>query len=171
MARSSETIVLDKGTQFTSAHHKVFNKNHAIEHVPSPSYQTQSNGQAGDVWREGLLRRLLNTDRMSIHSRLSGKSPAEVLMWRTVWTTNNAMLPRPVSSKPEQLLKRVTFNVGDLSYLAISGLVKPGPPPLLLDDLGFSIWNSSKQLNMDPTQEAVKKRIRDICVEDHAFQY
>ena len=80
------------------------------------------------VWAKGLLRRFLITDRMSIHPRLSGKLPAEVLMWRTVWTTNNAVLPRPASSKPEQLLKRVTFTVGDLSYLAISGLVKPGPP-------------------------------------------
>ena len=62
MAWSSETIVLDKGKQFTSVHLKVYYKNNAIEHVLSPSYHTQSNGQAGN-FGVTLKRALLKNKR------------------------------------------------------------------------------------------------------------
>ena len=63
--------------------------------------------------RKGSIRRILITYRTSVHPRLNGKSPAEVLMGRTIRTINYAMLPGTTSSKSENLLKRVTFNLGD----------------------------------------------------------
>ena len=62
---------------------------------------------------EGSIRRFLITYRTSVHLRFNRKSPAEVLMGRTIRTISHAMLPRTTSSKSEKLLKRVTFKVGD----------------------------------------------------------
>ena len=59
------------------------------------------------------MRRFLITYRTSVHPGLNGKSPAEVLMERTVRTINHPMLPGTMPSKPEKSLKRVNFSVGD----------------------------------------------------------
>ena len=123
-----ETIVSDNGTQFTSAQFNEYCKSHAIEHIRSPPYHPQSNGQAEKfvnplkrvllkIKEEGgteeSIRRFLITYRTSIHPKLNGKSPAEVLMGRTIRTINHAMLPGTTSSKSKKLLKQVTFNVSD----------------------------------------------------------
>ena len=123
-----ETTVLDNETRFTSAQFKEYCKNHAVSPVQSPLYHPQSNGQAEkfvdtskralrktkeEERTEWLIRRFLTTYRTSVHSRLNGKSLAEVLIWRTVRTINHATLIRSASCKPEKLLKRVTFKVGD----------------------------------------------------------
>ena len=115
-----ETIVSENETHFTSAQFKEYCKDHAIEHIRSPPYHPQSYGQAeifvdtlkrvllktvGEGGAEGSIRRFLITYRTSVHPRLNERSPADVLMGRTIRTINHAMLPRTNSSKSEKLLK------------------------------------------------------------------
>ena len=99
-----ETIVSDNETQFTSAQFNEYCKTLAIEHIRSPPYHPQSNGQAekfvnplkrallktkGEGGTEGSIRRFLITYRTSGHPRLNGKSPADE------WYRDNSTLVEP----------------------------------------------------------------------------
>ena len=71
--------------------------------------------------------------RSVVNPRLNGKSAAEVLMGITARTISHALLLNTTSSKPDELLKRVNFNVGDH---VLARDFRPGQPALLLDDVG-----------------------------------
>ena len=96
-----ETIVSDNGTQITSPQFDEYCNSHAIKHIRFPLYHHQSNGQAdkfvdslkrawlkikGEGGTEGSIRRFLITYRKSVHLMFNGKSPAEILMGRTIRT-------------------------------------------------------------------------------------
>ena len=109
------TIVSDNGTQFTSAVFADFCQRHAIEHIRSPPYHPQSNGQAErfvDTFKRALLKsRGEGTTAEAINGFLllyrttpnkalaQNQSPAEVLMGRKLRTTFSAMIPR--KAEPE----------------------------------------------------------------------
>ena len=85
--------------QFQSDQFKEYCKSHAIEHIQSPPYHPQSNGQTEkfvdtlkgallntkeEGGTEGFMLRFLITCRTSIHPRLNGQSPVEILMRGTM---------------------------------------------------------------------------------------
>ena len=104
-----KTLVSDNGTQFTSAIFHDFCKRYAIEHMFSPPYHPQSNGQAErfvDTFKRAILKsrgegttmetinRFLMLYRTTPNKALEQtQSPAEALFGRKVRTINSAMLP------------------------------------------------------------------------------
>ena len=126
-----DTIVSDNGTQFTSAIFSDYCKRHAIQHIFSPPYHPQSNGQAerfvdtlkrallkakGEGTTEEILQRFLLVYRTTPNKQLpEHQTPAEVLMNRKLRTTLSAMVPsaRP---PPPAAVSRNSFVVGTKVY-------------------------------------------------------
>ena len=104
-----ETIVSDNGTQFVSATFSEFCEANNIDHIRTPPYHPQSNGQAerfvdtfkralvkakGEVTTEEALQRFLLVYRSTPNkTQREGKSPAEALMGRKLRTINSALQP------------------------------------------------------------------------------
>ncbi|CAH8597340.1 unnamed protein product [Dicrocoelium dendriticum] len=104
-----EVLVSDNGTQFTSSIFEDFCRRHCIEHLRSPPYHPQSNGQAErfvDTFKRALLKsrgegtvdECLQAFLLSYRSTPNpatpgGQSPAEALMGRKLRTTNDALIP------------------------------------------------------------------------------
>ena len=76
------------------------------------------------------------------------------MMGRTVQTINHAMLPRATSSRPEKLLWRVIFRVGDHVLAHDFRPIQPGLPARLLDHLGvlYTKFNCSVKYGTDKNQ-------------------
>ncbi|CAL8101398.1 unnamed protein product [Calicophoron daubneyi] len=105
-----ETLVSDNGTQFTSEVFQDFCQRLAIQHVHSPPYHPQSNGQAerfvdtfkralakarGEGTPSSVLRVFLNAYRTTPNPNApQGKSPAECMLGRPIRTIFTNMLPR-----------------------------------------------------------------------------
>ncbi|MFH4981289.1 hypothetical protein AB6A40_007998, partial [Gnathostoma spinigerum] len=108
-----EVIVSDNGTQFTSTQFADFCKRNGIEHIFSPPYHPQSNGQAerfvdtfkrtmsklrGEETTAEALQTFLLSYRTTPNATLSDRSPAEVLLGRRLRTSLD--LIRPTSPTP-----------------------------------------------------------------------
>ena len=118
----------DNGTQFTSAQSKEYCKNHATEHVWSPPYHPQSNDQT-EKFVNTLKRPFAQNGREGRKGRINKTIPYHIqdnrppkAQWKVTCRSidgknclNNqpCVFPRATSNKPEKLLKRITFNVGD----------------------------------------------------------
>jgi hypothetical protein len=105
-----EVIVSDNGTQFTSTQFIEFCRENGIEHIRSPPYHPQSNGQAerfvdtfkrallksqGEGTTEEILQRFLLVYRSTPNPQTpNNKTPAEVLMGRKLRNINDALLPK-----------------------------------------------------------------------------
>ncbi|CAI2738846.1 unnamed protein product [Dicrocoelium dendriticum] len=128
-----EVLVSDNGTQFTSSVFEDFCRRHCIEHLRSPPYHPQSNGQAErfvDTFKRALLKsrgegtvdECLQAFLLSYRSTPNpatpgGQSPAEALMGRKLRTTNEALIPTekpPIHSGP--CTKHKDFAVGAPVY-------------------------------------------------------
>ncbi|CAH8633242.1 unnamed protein product [Schistosoma bovis] len=124
-----DAIVSDNGSQFTSSQFQSFCQRLAIKHLRSPPYHPQSNGQAErfvDTFKRALaktkgegtpadaLQNFLYVYRTTPNETLpERKSPAEILMGRSLKTIHSLMHPRnaptPVRTKFE---KQSTYEVG-----------------------------------------------------------
>ena len=108
-----DTIVSDNGSQFISSQFQDFCRQNAINHIFSPPYHPQSNGQAErfvDTFKRALLKargegassdiiqRFLLVYRTTPHDSLpGGQSPAEALMGRKLRTVHTALMPNYLS--------------------------------------------------------------------------
>ncbi|MFH4981910.1 hypothetical protein AB6A40_008619 [Gnathostoma spinigerum] len=103
-----EVIVSDNGTQFTSTQFAYFCKRNGIEHIFSPPYHPQSNGQAerfvdtfkrtmsklrGEETTAEALQTFLLSYRTTPNATLSNRSPAEVLLGRRLRTSLDLICP------------------------------------------------------------------------------
>ncbi|CAH8288100.1 unnamed protein product [Schistosoma rodhaini] len=129
-----ETIVTDNGSQFTSSQFREFCLQNSINHVRSPPYHPQSNGQAerfvdtfkramlkarGEGTTHDIIERFLIVYRTTPHDLLPNfKSPSEVLMGRKLRTIHNAMTPRRVAQQsPHMKNTRILYEVGAKVYV------------------------------------------------------
>ena len=110
------TLVSDNGRKFTSSEFAEFCQQNAIDHVRSPPFHPQSNGQAErfvDTFKrallkmegEGTLAEIIDTFLITYRSTPNpqapnGVSPAEALMQRKLRTSFDAIKPQTL--KPEQ---------------------------------------------------------------------
>ena len=103
------TIVSDNGSQFTSEQFEDFCKQNCIQHMRSPPYHPQSNGQAerfvdtfkraiikarGEGTTDEILQTFLSVYRTTPNpATSSGRSPAELLIGRKIRTIHQHLLP------------------------------------------------------------------------------
>nr|VZI20717.1 unnamed protein product [Spirometra erinaceieuropaei] len=116
---SPKVLVSDNGSQFTSSTFEDFCRQHNIQHLRSPPYQPQSNGQAErfvDTVKRALLKargegttdEIVQTFLFSYRATSNpaspgGVSPAEALMGRKLRTTFHALVPtgaQPAQTSP-----------------------------------------------------------------------
>ncbi|EGT46880.1 hypothetical protein CAEBREN_30086 [Caenorhabditis brenneri] len=92
-----ETIVSDNGTQFISKEFAAMCEEGGIEHIRSPPFHPQSNGQAergrGGVTEE-IMSQFLFHYRSSPSMALGGLSPAEVHFERRLRTRMSLLVPQ-----------------------------------------------------------------------------
>ncbi|BHF74808.1 hypothetical protein SprV_0501789600 [Sparganum proliferum] len=114
-----EVLVSDNGSQFTSSSFEDFCRQHNIQHLRSPPYHPQSNGQAErfiDTFKRALLKArgegttdeivqafLFSYSTTPNPASPGGVSPAEALMGRKLRTTFHALVPtgaQPLQTSP-----------------------------------------------------------------------
>ena len=121
-----ETIVTDNGSQFTSSIFKDWCQSNAIQHVRTPPYHPQSNGQAErfvDTFKRALLKsdgegpisKIINTFLQMYRSTPNpncpeGKSPAEIFLGRKLRTTLDCMLPTRASRGGRNIEMECQYN-------------------------------------------------------------
>ncbi|CAI2734266.1 unnamed protein product [Schistosoma spindalis] len=139
-------LVSDNGTQFTSSQFAEFCKQNGIEHIRTPPYHPQSNGQAEkfvDILKRALLKmgrednveealqQFLISYRITPSSNCQdGKSPAEIMFGRPIRTLLNVLNPKDKvyglqKNKEGNYPKIREFKVGDLVYARD---FRPGKP-------------------------------------------
>ena len=129
-----ETLVTDNGTQFTSFEFADFCRVNGIQHIRTPPYHPQSNGQVerfvdtlkrallkaqGEGNNEEILNAFLKTYRCTPHMILENKSPAEVMFGRKIRTSWDLIKPCKKNTQPTshtQVQRIRKFEVGDLVY-------------------------------------------------------
>ena len=132
-------MVTDNGTQFTSSQFAEFCRINGIEHVRTPPYHMQSNGQVerfvdtfkralvkaqGEGSIEEILHTFLITYRRTPHPRLpENKSPAELMFGRNICTPWDIIRPQREIQQSKSAVERTKerfcsreFSVGDLVY-------------------------------------------------------
>lgn len=143
-----ETLVSDNGTQFTSKEFAQMCRDAGIEHVRSPAFHPQSNGQAErfvDTLKRGLkklkgegnvsneiLSQFLLFYRSTPSNALGGLTPAEVHLGRRLRTRLSLMMPQlnetvkshfvPVMKDQfdkHHGVKARSYSVGDLVYAKV----------------------------------------------------
>ncbi|XP_029142978.1 uncharacterized protein K02A2.6-like, partial [Protobothrops mucrosquamatus] len=140
-----ETIVSDNGTQFTSAHFELFCKRNGINHVRSPPFHPQSNGQAerfvdtfkralqkskGEGTTADLIERFLLMYRATPNPQSpGGVSPAEALMNRKLRMPFDVIRPATIPTRRNQVMER-QFN---RRHGAIPRMFAPGESVLVRD--------------------------------------
>ncbi|BHF79292.1 hypothetical protein SprV_0602241200 [Sparganum proliferum] len=123
-----EVLVSDNGSQFTSSSFEDFCRQHNIQHLRSPPYHPQSNGQAErfvDTFKRALLkaRGEGTTDEMVQAFLFSyrttpnpaspgGVSPAEALMGRKLRTTFHALVPTGAQPSQTSPASRSKLSIG-----------------------------------------------------------
>ena len=126
-----EVIVTDNGSQFTSAEFADFCTRSNIQHVRTPPYHPQSNGQAerfvdtfkraalkahGEGTKDDTLQAFLLAYRTTPNPNASeGRSPAELLMGRQLRTVHHALIP--TKSRPDPLIHEISdFKLGEAVF-------------------------------------------------------
>ena len=128
-----ETMVTDNGTQFTSAQFQEFCLLKGIQHVKSPPYHPQSNGQAErfvDTFKRALLKsRGEGTTEENLQTFLlayritpnaatkDGLSPSELLMGRRIRTSFDLLKPLKATHESSQhTMESGVFKQGERIY-------------------------------------------------------
>ena len=127
-----DTIVSDNGTQFSSAQFKDFCIRAGIQHIHSPPYHPQSNGQAErfvDTFKRALLksRGEGNTEEILQEFLLAyrttpsptvpeGRTPAEALMGRKLRTVHSALIPVEPLPQLNDQANQGGFTIGSTVY-------------------------------------------------------
>ena len=133
-----DILVSDNGTQFTSAAFQNFCSRLSINHLRSPPYHPQSNGQAerfvdtfkrallksrGEGTTEEILQNFLFVYRTTPNPATpEGISPAEALMGRKLRTVHHALLPH----KPTGRLSTEPNNEFENGALVYARDYRPG---------------------------------------------
>nr|VZI45520.1 unnamed protein product [Spirometra erinaceieuropaei] len=123
-----EVLVSDNGSQFTSSSFEDFCRQHNIQHLRSPPYHPQSNGQAErfvDTFKRVLLKaRGEGTTDEIVQAFLfsyrttpnpaspAGVSPAEALMGRELRTTFHALVPTGAQPAQTSPVSRSKLSIG-----------------------------------------------------------
>nr|VZI33584.1 unnamed protein product [Spirometra erinaceieuropaei] len=123
-----EVRVSDNGSQFTSSSFEDFCRQHNIQHLRSPPYHPQSNGQAErfvDTFKRALLKaRGEGTTDEIVQAFLfsyrttpnpaspGGVSPAEALMGRKLRTTFHALVPTGAQPAQTSPVSRSKISIG-----------------------------------------------------------
>ena len=141
-----EILVSDNGTVFTPAEFSDFCKQNRIQHLRSPPFHPQSNGQAErfvDTFKRALLKLkgegstreiieiFLSSYRATPNSNCpNGKSPAEALMNRKIRLPTDVIRPSPSNSlkRNKTMEKQFKRRQGAMSHLFL-----PGQPVLAKD--------------------------------------
>ena len=127
-----DVIVSDNGTQFASALFSEFCRSLNIQHIHSPPYHPQSNGQAerfvdtfkrallksrGEGKTEDILQEFLLAYRTTPSPTVpEGRTPAEALMGRKLHTVHSALIP--IAPLPQQIdpTNHGGFTTGSMVY-------------------------------------------------------
>ncbi|GAA47926.1 hypothetical protein CLF_100974 [Clonorchis sinensis] len=142
-------IVSDNGSAFTSAKFSDFCQENSIQHVRSPPFHPQSNGQVErfvDTFKRALLKlkgegttpEIIETFLLSYRATPNvnaphGKSPAEVLMNRKIRLPVDVIRPTPHSPTGRNINMEVQFN---RHHGAVSNIFIPGQSVLAKDYRG-----------------------------------
>ncbi|CAH8498480.1 unnamed protein product [Schistosoma intercalatum] len=121
-----ELIVSDNGTQFTSEIFSQFCRQNGIQHIRTPPYHPQSNGQVerfvstfknalkkskGEGTTEDILERFLFIYRSTPNPQtINGLSPAEALLGRKIRTHFDVIRPTPAIEPQRNLSMEKQFN-------------------------------------------------------------
>lgn len=127
-----DMLVSDNGCQFTSAEFSNFCASLTIEHVRSPIYHPQSNGQAerfvdtfkralrkmhGEGRTEDLLQVFLRTYRSTPSMHVpNNSSPAEAFLGRRIKTIHDAMKPQILRKETINRNQHNGFRTADLKF-------------------------------------------------------
>lgn len=166
-----EILVSDNGTQFTSHAFQQFCAINGIEHLKSPPYHPQSNGQAErfvDTFKRALLKakgEALTAENLQTFLRCyrttpnssvpDNQSPAEIMLNRKVRTTFDLLRPSASSSSaPTRNIKMEkdfnarhgainrTYKAGDLVYaMQYSSNKRSWIPATVVERLGNVLYN------------------------------
>ncbi|XP_052895692.1 uncharacterized protein K02A2.6-like [Anopheles moucheti] len=125
------TLVSDNGPQFTSEVFSEFCERNGIEHIRTPPFHPQSNGQAerfvdtfkralrkiqvGSTSLEEALELFLQTYRSTPNPVLAQRTPAEVMIGRATRTVHHLLRP-PASSETITRSDIREWQPGDLVY-------------------------------------------------------
>nr|VZH99577.1 unnamed protein product [Spirometra erinaceieuropaei] len=161
-----EVLVSDNGSQFTSSSFEDFCRQHNIQHLRSPPYHPQSNGQAErfvDTFKRALLKsRGEGTTDEIVQALLfsyrttpnpaspGGVSPAETLMGRKLRTTFHALVPTGAQPAQTSPVSRSKLSIGTPVFVRdyragfpdwIEATVVSHRGSMLFDvDVGDDIW-------------------------------
>ncbi|BHF81902.1 hypothetical protein SprV_0802503700 [Sparganum proliferum] len=161
-----EVLVSDNGSQFTSSMFEDFCRQHNIQHLRSPSYHPQSNGQAErfvDTFKRALLKaRGEGTTDEIVQAFLfscrttpnpaspGGVSPAEALMGRKLRTTFHALGPTGAQPAQTSPVSRSKLSIGTPVFVRdyragfpdwIEATVVAHRGSMLFDvDVGDDVW-------------------------------
>uniref|UniRef100_A0A5S6QRN0 Integrase catalytic domain-containing protein n=1 Tax=Trichuris muris TaxID=70415 RepID=A0A5S6QRN0_TRIMR len=136
-----DTLVPDNGTQFRSSEFKDFCQRNGIDHIFSPPYHPQSNGQAErfvDTFKRGLLKlkderpmsEILSTFLLRYRSSPNPftegcRSPAEMMFGRQIKTDLTLLHPTAVDNVPSDGRMTKYFN---RHHGAKARTILPGDP-------------------------------------------
>nr|VZI45066.1 unnamed protein product [Spirometra erinaceieuropaei] len=161
-----EVLVSDNGSQFTSSSFEDFCRQHNIQHLRSPPYHPQSNGQAErfvDTFKRALLKaRGEGTTDEIVQAFLfsyrttpnpaspGGVSPAEALMGRKLRTKFHALVPTGAQPAQTSPVSRSKLSIGTPVFVRdyragfpdwIEATVVSHRGSMLFDvDVGDDIW-------------------------------
>ncbi|BHF81704.1 hypothetical protein SprV_0802483700 [Sparganum proliferum] len=161
-----EVLVSENGSQFNSSSFDDFCRQHNIQHLRSPPYHPQSNGQAErfvDTFKRALLKaRGEGTTDEIVQAFLfsyrttpnpaspGGVSPAEALMGRKLRTTFHALVPTGVQPAQISPVSRSKLSIGTPVFVRdyragfpdwIEATVVAHRGSMLFDvDVGDDIW-------------------------------
>ncbi|KAH9585992.1 hypothetical protein MS3_00007063 [Schistosoma haematobium] len=128
-----ETLVTDNGSQFAAESFKHFCRTNGINHLRSPPYHPQSNGQAerfvdtfkrallkggGEGTTEQVITKFLTSYRSTPNPNVQdGKSPAEAMFGRRIRAVFDAMLPSKLVDERSRDPSIRNFSIGDKVYI------------------------------------------------------
>ncbi|BHF78836.1 hypothetical protein SprV_0602195100 [Sparganum proliferum] len=161
-----EVLVSDNGSQFTSSSFEDFYRQHNIQHLRSPPYHPQSNGQAErfvDTFKRALLKaRGEGTTDEIVQAFLfsyrttpnpaspGGVSPAEALMGRKLRTTFHALVRTGAQPAQTSPVSRSKLSIGTPVFVRdyrsgfpdwIEATILAHRGSMLFDvDVGDDIW-------------------------------
>jgi hypothetical protein len=160
-----ETIVSDIGPQLTSYEFELFCVRNGIQHLLTPTYSPQSNGQAErfvDTFKHFWMKnsrtpQWLNKwllDYRSTPHKTTGKTPSELMFNRQIRTLHDLLRPNGIVLAEGREGKKVQFNEPDYDY------VKPKRRLLAKDKIYVRVQPES-----DWEAAVIKRYQGSMCVE------